>query len=98
MTACFAGPFFNILMGLGLGFSRLLATVDDDAIPVKLSASVVTGFVFLALNSATILGTGLFFGQGRIPKNYGYIALSLYSVYLVSAVGLQYSKWGREQI
>ena len=23
MTACFAGPVFNVLMGLGLGFLRL---------------------------------------------------------------------------
>jgi solute carrier family 24 (sodium/potassium/calcium exchanger), member 6 len=97
MTACFAGPFFNILVGLGLGFSRLFAQQGVTQAAVSLSPSVVTGFVFIALNTVTILTTGLFWGQGRIPKNYGYIALTLYTVYLITSISLQYSKYGSQE-
>jgi sodium/potassium/calcium exchanger 6 len=98
MTACFAGPFFNILMGLGLGFGRLAAQTGQSEFQVSLSPSVVTGFLFIVLNSVTIIATGLFFGEiGTIPKNYGYIALTLYTVYLVTSISLQYSKYGQEK-
>lgn len=98
MTACFAGPFFNILMGLGLGFGRLAAQTGQSEFQVSLSPSVVTGFLFIVLNSVTIIATGLFVGEiGTIPKNYGYIALTLYTVYLVTSISLQYSKYGQEK-
>ena len=91
MTACFAGPVFNILVGLGLGFGRL-ATSVEDTISVELSKSVVTGFLFLLLNAAAILVTGLAIGQpGRIDKLYGYAALGLYGVYVIASIVLQYS-------
>lgn len=94
MTACFAGPFFNILMGLGLGFSRLMASTGQTEFNVTLPASVRTGFFFLIVNSAAILTAGLFYGKGFIPKSYGYVALVMYSIYLVSSISLQYSKYG----
>ena len=90
MTACFAGPVFNLLIGLGLGFSSLAAQEGVSKIKVEMDASVVTGFVFVLLNCATILGVGVFLGKGRIPKQHGYLALTLYSLYVVISVGLQY--------
>jgi sodium/potassium/calcium exchanger 6 len=91
MTACFAGPVFNILIGLGLGFSTLAATEGVAQIDVALSTSVVTGFIFVFLNCASILGVGVFLGKGRIPKQFGYLALTLYTLYVVSSIGLQYA-------
>lgn len=90
MTACFAGPVFNILIGLGLGFSSLAAQEGETEIKVAMDASVVTGFVFVMLNCALILGVGVFFGKGRIPKEHGYLALVLYTLYVVISVSLQY--------
>ena len=31
MTACFAGPVFNMLVGVGVGFAMLLSSDDEDA-------------------------------------------------------------------
>lgn len=79
MTACFAGPLFNILVGLGFGFSSLAAQTGEANREVTVPTSAATGFLFIALNSVVILGTGLGFGGGMIPKKYGYIAVSCLS-------------------
>jgi sodium/potassium/calcium exchanger 6 len=94
VTACFAGPVFNVLVGLGLGFSSLAAATGNARTEVSLSPSVLTGFLFVALNSVAILGTGLWWGNGRIPKHYGYGALVLYSIYIITSISVQYSKYG----
>jgi solute carrier family 24 (sodium/potassium/calcium exchanger), member 6 len=95
MTACFAGPVFNILVGLGLGFSSLAAKSGEAQIEVSLSPSVVTGFIFIALNGITLLVIGLGIGKGRIPKQFGYLSLSVYAIYLIVSIALQYSsKYG----
>ena len=75
MTACFAGPLFNILVGLGFGFSSLATQSGQPSRAVTVSPSAATGFFFIALNSVVILITGLGIGQGTIPKKYGYIAV-----------------------
>jgi solute carrier family 24 (sodium/potassium/calcium exchanger), member 6 len=95
MTACFAGPVFNILVGLGLGFSSLSAKSGEAQTEVSLSPSVVTGFIFIAVNGITLLVIGLGIGKGRIPKQFGYLALSVYAIYLIVSIALQYSsKYG----
>lgn len=91
MTACFAGPLFNILIGLGLGFSGLAARTGQSTFEVSIDSSVWVGFLFIAINSAMIIAFGLAIGGGTIPKKYGYLALALYSLYLISALALQYS-------
>jgi solute carrier family 24 (sodium/potassium/calcium exchanger), member 6 len=90
MTACFAGPVFNILVGLGLGFSSLAAKTGNAETSVSLSPSVVTGFVFIALNGVALLTIGLGIGKGRIPKQFGYFALVVYSMYLITSITVQY--------
>ena len=43
MTACFAGPVFNMLVGLGLGFSLLLHGDNADAHPQARRARSAVG-------------------------------------------------------
>ena len=83
-------------MGLGLGFGSLAAKTGNAEASVSLSPSIVTGFVFLIANAGAILATGLTFGNGRINKTYGYVALSLYSIYLISSITLQYRSKSEE--
>jgi len=91
ITACFAGPVFNMLVGLGLGFSSLLHSGKDSnadgEIPVSLSPGLVVGFVFLACNCMMLVGTGLYF-KSYVPGWYGYIPVGLYGVYLVLSLVL----------
>jgi sodium/potassium/calcium exchanger 6 len=94
MTACFAGPIFNILMGLGLGFSTLAAKTGNPESAVALSAPIVAGFVFVIVNCAAIVFTGIVLGKGRIETYYGYIAIAIYAIYVVTSISLQFSKYG----
>lgn len=91
MTACFAGPIFNILVGLGLGFSALAAETGKASNTVTLTPTVRTGFIFILLNCATILLVGVGFGKGRINTYYGYIAVGLYAIYLGTSITVYYA-------
>ena len=94
MTACFAGPVFNILMGLGLGFSSLFALTGESEKEVTVTPAAITGIIFVIANTLLIIVAGIFVNNGRIPKQYGYVALGLYMIYVVTSVCLEFSKYG----
>ena len=89
MTACFAGPVFNMLVGTGVGFSILLSSDDPDVskdatFVVELSPGIIAGFCFIMINSGAIAAFGTF-NKNFVPKEYGYASASLYVVYLITS-------------
>lgn len=86
ITACFAGPVFNILIGLGLGLGALGNSTGMEVNYVHVSAAINIGFLFCFINCGLVLVSGFAINKGVIPSSYGYAALALYSVYMLAAV------------
>jgi len=91
ITACFAGPLFNILIGLGTGFGLLRNIKKSEILYVSLTPDISTGFVFCFANCIFILFSGLAVNNGVIPAGYGYMAIGLYAVYIVTSLVLNYA-------
>lgn len=83
ITACFATPVFNYLIGLGIGFMALQGLAHSEEIPVAIPFPLQAGLVCTMLNCALIVvyGTCSWGGRGTLPQEYGYLALVLYIVY-----------------
>mmetsp|Transcript_9975 Transcript_9975/g.12576 ORF Transcript_9975/g.12576 Transcript_9975/m.12576 type:complete len:197 (-) Transcript_9975:38-628(-) len=91
ITACFAGPLFNILIGLGAGFGLLRGIKQQEILYVSLTPDISTGFVFCFANCIFILFSGLAVNKGVIPAGYGYMAIGMYAVYVVTSLVLNYA-------
>ena len=90
ITACFAGPVFNILVGLGAGFGVLRSVTENDINYVELSPSITIGFVFCFISCGMLICCGLTMHRGVIPAAYGYAAVVLYTTYVVTSLLLQF--------
>lgn len=90
ITACFAGPMFNMLVGLSLGFLGLIrketgkipSALVDGGYPVELSTGLLTGFVILVANCCLLIGFGVG-NKNAVPAWYGYVSFAMYGCYLV---------------
>lgn len=87
ITACYAGPVFNILVGLGLGFLTWIKDSKTRVVPVELPASVAAGAAFVVMNAAGIITFGLL-NAGQLPPWYGKFMLAFYCVFLTVSVTL----------
>ncbi|KAL7529656.1 hypothetical protein ACHAXR_004924, partial [Thalassiosira sp. AJA248-18] len=64
----FAGPSFNLLVGLGCGLlTQKESLMSDGGLPISLMPSVQTGFIFLICNCAITIFSGIW-NKGVIPK------------------------------
>jgi Ca2+/Na+ antiporter len=75
ITACFAGPVFNVLIGIGLAMYIWGAELAD----LHLTQPLQCAILFSILNCALLLICG--FHRGHLYKSYSYGALILYAVY-----------------
>jgi len=75
ITACFAGPMFSVLIGVGLAMYIWGAELSD----LHLTQPLQCAILFSILNCALLLICG--FHRGHLYKSYSYGALILYAVY-----------------
>jgi sodium/potassium/calcium exchanger 6 len=85
-TACFAGPIFNLCVGLGLGFWALMKSTGRDEIHVELPRNIATGFMFAIANCILIIFAGVVVGKGVIGTGYGYGACGMYLMYVLTSL------------
>ena len=90
ITACFAGPIFNFLIGLGAGFNVLLSQAGKTSVAVTFDNAVWVGLAFMIVNCVGILVAGLLpENNGEVPKKYGYVGIALYVLYVIVSLLLQ---------
>ena len=82
-TAVFAGPAFNLLVGVGCGFLALQEKLDTSVItPVTLNKSIRTGFAFIIINCIAIAICGVLC-HWRVPERYSYVLFAWYALFIL---------------
>lgn len=57
---------------------------------VHLTPSIKTGFVFCFFNCVILLIAGLVINKGVVPVGYGYVAIGMYALYIITSFVLQF--------
>ncbi|XP_010549944.1 PREDICTED: cation/calcium exchanger 5 [Tarenaya hassleriana] len=86
MAGCFAGPMFNMLVGLGTALVMQTANVYPNAYELQFHSGIVTAFVFLLLS---LMGSLLVitWSRFRVPRFWGFCLVGLYVLFtLVSMI------------
>jgi hypothetical protein len=81
MTACYAGPLFNLLIGLGLGFWSLLGERGAASVPVALPLNAAVGLGAIMAVCAAIVAVALA-NNHWLPQRFGWAMIGWYGVYL----------------
>ncbi|KAK9915399.1 hypothetical protein WJX75_008652 [Coccomyxa subellipsoidea] len=85
MTACYAGPVFNLLVAIALGFIRLLASKGLTSVQVVVTENVFASAVCVIAMCAGVIGVGLM-NNYRLPPNFGLVLIGMYVAYVVVSV------------
>lgn len=88
ITASFAGPVFNMLVGLAIGLKLLQSANPDKEMEVHLNSTLRVGFLFSILNGILVIVSGVCVGKGVIPKKYGVVAAVVYFAYVVVSLSV----------
>ncbi|KAF9605526.1 hypothetical protein IFM89_017545 [Coptis chinensis] len=92
MAGCFAGPMFNMLVGLGTALVIETADVYPMAYQLHFHISIVVAFVFLLLSLMGSLLVVTWF-RFRVPRFWGFCLVGLYILF--TAVSLVIAKFSR---
>ncbi|XP_065854305.1 cation/calcium exchanger 5 [Euphorbia lathyris] len=82
MAGCFAGPMFNMLVGLGMALVVQTADSYPKAYQLNFHIGIVIAFVFLFLS---LMGSLLVitWSRFRVPKFWGFCLVGLYVFFMV---------------
>ncbi|KAJ4967943.1 hypothetical protein NE237_014644 [Protea cynaroides] len=81
MAGCFAGPMFNMLVGLGSALVMQTVDVYPRAYELRFHVSIVMAFVFLLLSLMGSLLVVTFF-RFRVPRFWGFCLVGLYCLFI----------------
>jgi sodium/potassium/calcium exchanger 6 len=85
-TANFAGPSFNLLLGVGFGFLSLQNELQTDTIyPVSITRSIRIGFSFIVINCVLIIVCAVVC-QWRLPYRYSYVFFAIYVMFIAMSL------------
>ncbi|CAM8942046.1 unnamed protein product [Rhodiola kirilowii] len=81
MAGCFAGPMFNMLIGLGTALVIQTTNVYPEAYKLQFHLGIVVAFVFLLLS---LMGSLLIitWARFRVPRFWGFCLVGLYAVFM----------------
>ncbi|XP_061348470.1 cation/calcium exchanger 5 [Gastrolobium bilobum] len=81
MAGCFAGPMFNMLVGLGTALVTQTANIYPRAYELNFHVGIVIAFVFLLLS---LMGSLLVITwcRFRVPRFWGFCLVGLYIVFM----------------
>ncbi|CAN1232779.1 Cation/calcium exchanger 5 [Linum perenne] len=82
MAGCFAGPMFNMLVGLGSALVVQTCNIYPEAYKLGFHISIIVAFVFLLLSLMGSLLVVTWF-RFRVPKFWGFCLVGLYAVFVV---------------
>ncbi|KAL9253671.1 Cation/calcium exchanger 5-like protein [Drosera capensis] len=91
MAGCFAGPMFNMMVGLGTTLVIQTTKVFPEAYELHFHISIVIAFVFLLLS---LMGTFLviMWCRFRVPRLWGFCLVGLYVFFMaVSLIIMMFS-------
>jgi len=82
LSACFAGPSFNLLIGLACGLlTQKDALLSDEGLSTTGMPTVKIGFIMLLCNAMLFIAISVYNG-GVIHKSQGYIFWAVYLIYM----------------
>jgi sodium/potassium/calcium exchanger 6 len=90
MTACFAGPLFNLLIGLGVGFLALFTDTGTSSAPVPFDLIVLIGCIFAVVNCLAVVITAIHHGM-KLPSWSGWVMMAWYAIYMLVTCIVEWS-------
>nr|XP_022342297.1 mitochondrial sodium/calcium exchanger protein-like [Crassostrea virginica] len=83
ISACFGGPLFNLLLGIGIPFTIATIKKGDYKLSITLEEYVLAGFLALSLLTSLIVVP---LSKFRMSRPYGIGLIVLYVIFLVVAL------------
>lgn len=83
ISACFGGPLFNLLLGIGIPFTIATIKKGDYELSITLEEYVLAGFLALSLLTSLIVVP---LSKFRMSRPYGVGLIVLYVIFLVVAL------------